>query len=166
MDIIIGFSRAKSPYKIGSKIIQWVEKRPYSHSYIRFADPITGSHMIAQASHGYINIVNHRYFIAENEIVKEYLITCRDVAFEQLISRYITEHLGEKYGYLQLLLIGIKKIFKFEITKYNISKFQICSEFAGNICKLLNLKIQGNLDYLTPSDLDTLLIDNNVKKVL
>jgi hypothetical protein len=166
MDIIIGFSRSKSPFKLGSKVIQLVEKRPYSHAYIRFAHPTTGSHMIAQASHGYVNIVNNRYFIEENIVTKEYIINCKDILFQETILKYITEHLGQKYGYMQLLLIGIKKLFKFEIKTYNIAKYQICSEFGANICKLLNVSIPENLDYITPSDLEQILINNGIKQVL
>jgi len=164
MDLIIGFSKARSPWKIGSKVIALSEDREYSHAYIRFPHPSTGSHMVAQASNGMVNMENYQYFIVNNVIVKEYKITCSDVMFNQIVLRYVTESLGKPYGYMDLILIAIKKAFHFEIKLADIMDFAICSQFAASICQLFGMKVSDAINYVTPSDLETILINNNIPR--
>jgi len=64
--IIIGFSRSRSPWKIGSRLIQISEKRPFSHAYFRYTCPISGKQIVNQASHGYINEVEYEIFKEDN----------------------------------------------------------------------------------------------------
>lgn len=160
MEVIIGFSRSKSKFKIGSKIIQLGEKRPYSHSYVRFS--YLGSDLIAQASHGMVNIVNFKYFAKENIVVGQYKIECSQQQFDDLLLKYVLENLGKKYGYVELLLIAIKKLIRIELPDEHKDDYVICSQFASNVAALIGLKFTNASNYITPSDLEQILLNNGV----
>lgn len=156
MEFEVGFSRAKSPWKIGSAVIQEVEKRNFSHAYIKFLDPYTQILMVAQASHGMVNVTNYEVFKQDNIIVEEYTINCSETDYKNIVT-FIYNNTGKPYSKFQLILIGIKKIFKVEINIRNMDKEYICSEWAARICSIVKIETPLNLDYYTPSDLNTLL---------
>lgn len=160
-DVYICFSRAKSEYAVFSKGIQLLEKRKYGHAFIRYTDTLTGVTMVAQASHGIVNEMNYDVFLTKNIMVKEYKLECNDVDFIKLMT-FIKKNMGIPYGNSQILMILVKKLINFEIESYNKEKYFICSEFAGFACSILNLQMPEHLDYVTPSDLDTLLHTNNI----
>lgn len=152
--IIIGFSRAKSPWKIGSKVIQEVEKRNFGHAYIRYKCPITDIEIVSQASHGYVNDMNYDVFKDQNIIVKEYEILCSSGDFINTI-KFIKSNLGKDYSQFQILIIGLKKVLGIKVESNNRDKYFICSEFGARVCQIVNLPLEVlNLDYFTPSDLD------------
>jgi hypothetical protein len=159
--IIIGFSRSKSPWKLGSKAIQLSEKRNFGHAYIRIKCPITDKPLIAQASHGSVNMMALPIFLQNNIIVKEYEIECDVDGFKNLMG-FVCDNLGAPYSQMQIIAIAIKKILHFEINTYNKDKYFICSEFAARACSILGIQVPTNLDYFTPSDLDTLLSSNGL----
>lgn len=163
MKIVVGFSRAKAWWLIGSKIIKTAEKRPYSHAFIRYTSPSTGMEIVAQASHGCINLMNYDRFLSVNTVVKEYALEVSADQF-QFMMNYIEANLGTPYSKLQILLLGIKKLLHIEVNIHNKDEAFICSEFIGRILEVINIlpEIEDN-DYLTPSDLDTLL-ENHVNK--
>ncbi len=156
MSIIIGFSKARSPWKLGSKAIQLADARDYSHCYIRYVCSDTNVELIAQASHGFVNLVFSDTFKIDNIIVKEYLLECTDAERLSMLI-FIQKSLGKPYSKFQLLCIAIKKVFKFEIKSYNKDKYYICSEFAARVCSISGIQVPDNLDYIEPTDLDTIL---------
>lgn len=163
MDIIVGFSRARSKFKVASSINQLVENRPYSHVYLKFV--LFNVIMVAQASHGYVNFISFMKFDSENETIYTYRLSCENDCFSKVLLPKIFNLLGSKYSYTQLLLIAIKKLFKLEMHWYNKSKYFISSEFAAIICKSLGVNVNSELDYITPSDLEQILKDNGVPKI-
>jgi hypothetical protein len=160
--ISIGFSKAKSIWKIGSTAIQLAEKREYSHVYISYFSEEKQCSMVAQASHGYVNEISLQSFEQSNIIIKQYELAITDAQFNQALS-FIGSKMGSLYSKMQILLIAIKKLIKFEIKQYNQDKYFICSEFAAIVCRILGVKVPANLDYVTPSDLDTILQQNGLK---
>jgi len=156
MKITFGFSRAKNAFKLGSKVIQDVEKRAFSHAYIKYADPITKIILVSQASHGFVNITNYDIFLEANIVVVEYEYECSEEQFINVL-RYIYTHSGKPYSKFQLLLIAIKKILHFEVNIRNGNKAFICSEWGGNVAKILGLNVPDQLDYETPSDLEMIV---------
>lgn len=159
MTLIIGFSKAKNWWAIGSNSIQIAEKRNFSHCYVRFQCELTGADLIAQASHGRVNIINFSAFEEANTVVQEFDF---DITAEKMhhVLSYIYENLGVSYSRLQLILIAIKKTLRFEINVHNKDESFICSELAGRVCEILNILVLEDQDYLTPSDLHKLLTDN------
>lgn len=161
MNIIIGFSKSLSPWKIGSKAIQEGEKRNYSHVYIRYSDPTTNVNLICQASHGLVNEMATDIFLTHNVIVKEYNIKLNFTEFVEILT-FLRKNLGKPYSKLQLVFIGIKKLLHFEVRVSNNDSSFICSELAGRVCQILGIEIKDKLDYVTPSDIDFLLESNNI----
>jgi hypothetical protein len=158
MQFKVGFSRAISPLKIGSKLIQLVEKRPFSHVYIEFIDPITSIKLISQASHGYVNLVNAEIFFNQNKAIEEYIFECDEQQW-LIIEAFMHKNLGKPYSQLQLCLIAIKKLLHITPAISNKDEAFICSEWAKRICDIDNLRLDSNIeiDYMTPSDLNTLI---------
>lgn len=159
MSIIVGFSRSKSPWKVGSTVIQKVENRPFSHVYIKYQDPITGVMLIAQAGHGFIHEISETHFNEKNIVVKEYLVECKESDLKNVLI-FIKNNLGIPYSTIQILLIGVLKIFKTNIKSDNKDAAFICSEFAARVCTILGIGVGSikNLDTFTPSDMNELML--------
>lgn len=162
--IIIGFSRAKSLWAIGSTIIQVSEKRNFSHAFIKYEDPITGLIMISQASHGMVHDCYIEEFLKANIIVEEYEIDCTD---QQWLDFYIfnRKHQGVKYSKTQLIALAAVKLFHIKLWFNNGDAEFICSEWAGRVCSILNEPMPDNLDAMTPSNLREQLLYLQVKRI-
>lgn len=153
----VGFSRSKSCFKLGSTVIRAVEKRPYSHVYICYSCPFSNEQIVSQASHGFVNETEFNIFKQQNEVIKEYEITCDKNQFKNVIN-FSRKHLGVKYSQLQILWIGIKKILHIQVGDKNNDLEFICSEWGVRICEIAELeKAPENIDTFTPSDMDKLL---------
>ena len=162
--IIVGFSRARSPWKVGSKIISASEKRKYSHVYIRYKDSVTGVELVCQASHGYVNEVSFEIFQEDNIIVEEYdLETTSEQTLE--ILTYLKKNLGKPYSILQLIFIAIKKLFKVNLKLRDGDKSFICSELGAKVCKFKKIPMNDDLDLKTPSDLNMVLKTHKIKRL-
>lgn len=164
MKVVVGFSRAKSPWKIGSKVIQIAEKRDFSHAYIIFTCQITGYQLVAQASHGSVNLMNYDIFCEHNDVCEEYLLECNEEQYLEII-KFIFVNLGKDYSTMQIMFISLKKLLHFEVPKYNKDKEYICSEFAARVCEIKGIRMPTHLDYFTPSDLNTLIKDIKLPRI-
>lgn len=165
MTIVIGFSRARSVWAVGSKIIAKTEKRPYSHVYIRNSDLETGLEMVYQASHGYVNAITYSNFKLDNIVVKEYaLVTDMNMYLDTLC--FIKRRLGIPYSRMQLILIGIKKLLHFEVNIRNGEHAEICSELGERVANHLGIKPTVDFDYVTPKEVDHMLSVNNIPCVV
>lgn len=162
MGIIVGFSKARSPFSVGSKIIAKSEARKYSHCFIRYTCPITGIELVSQASHGYVNLVNYSIFLEDNIVIKEYKIPCNTEHFNQMIE-FIQNNLGIPYSKLEIVILFFKKLLNIDIYYNNHGMAYICSQWAASICSILGIETPDNLSTFTPSDLDTLLSSANVE---
>lgn len=156
MVLVVGFSRAKSKYKVLSTAIQAINNRDYSHCYLRYECLTTGVPLIAQASHGYVNLVSLEIFKQDNVIVKEYILTVPEHKVIELFT-FICKSLGTPYSKTQLLLLMIKELLHFQIPSYNKDKYYICSEYAARICAFLGVPVPEYLDYVRPTDMDKIL---------
>jgi hypothetical protein len=161
-DIIIGFSKARSPWKVGSKIIQEGERRDYSHVYVKYKDYLTNVVLITQASHGMVNEMESSIFNDHNIVVKEYLLPTNEQQFIDIIT-FLKMNLGKPYSKLQLVFIAIKKAIGIEINIKNNDNAFICSELGARVCQIAKIDT-NDVDYTTPSDLDRLL--ENVAKLV
>ena len=154
--LIIGFSKSKSPWKVGGQVIRLSEKRDFSHAYIRYECILSKIQTVAQASHGYVNEMNFDIFQEHNIVCEEYELQCTEEQFVEVIT-FIRKNLGVDYSKLQIFFLAVKKLLHFEVKVYNKDKQFICSEFAARICQISGISVPGNLDYYTPSDLNTLI---------
>ncbi len=162
--IVVGFSRAKDPLKIGSYIIRLVEKRPYSHVYIKYVSTCSGIPLVAQASHGFVNHTNYGLFEKDNNIIEEYELNCTPEQFKEVV-KFIHNNLGKKYGTFQLFFIAIKKLFNMQVDIKDADSHFICSEFGARICTILGIGISTMPDYITPSDINEILNSHNILRL-
>lgn len=159
MKITIGFSRSKSPWKIGSKLIQIAEKREFSHAFIMYKCPITQVELVTQASHGRINEVNYKTFKEHNVIVKQYILECTPAEFNNILV-YNKTHMGTLYSQWQIFVIGLAKLFKYKKEIYvDGEEKNICSEWVARLASFVGylIGLPKVLDALTPSDLENLM---------
>ncbi len=154
MKVYVGFS---SSNLIGSKFIAEVEKRKYSHAYLRFTDVTTNDQLVTQAGHGMVHEILFEHFKSVNTVQEEIEFDLTTEQYKSLLK--VNNHYkGSKYSILQLIFIGIKILFKKDY-KVNKRKEFICSEWVYTLLVESGV-IQDtvkNPDTLTPSDLNKLL---------
>lgn len=156
MTIVIGFSKSKSKWMVLSTIIQLVEKRPFSHVYIRIPDALTGFPLVYQASHGMVNICKFVSFSQVNDIIEEYELDISD-NMKLSIWNFMLNRLGVTYSFSQLFWIAVKKCCGYEKLKINGDDGFICSELIAEVCKQSGVQMSEELDYMTPSDLQKII---------
>lgn len=157
MKIIIGFSRSKSVFKIGSLAIQLAEKRKFSHAYFRYECPFTNLDIVSQASHGYVNEIEYSIFKEDNVVVEEYELQISNVEFQVLLL-YLRSSLGKKYSKLTIFVISILKLLSIKKQIYiDGDQKDICSEYIARGAKIISYitNLPTVLDTYTPSDLNT-----------
>lgn len=154
MKIFVGFS---SSNLIGSKVIAEVEKRKYSHAYLRFFDEVTDDWMVTQASHGMVHEISFVRFSEVNKTQKEIEI---NLGVDQYLKLRKANNFfkGSKYSVWQLVIIFLKKFTK-NASKVNGNKKFICSEWVYVLLKDSGylFDVVENPDTLTPSELELIL---------
>lgn len=146
MRLIFGFSKPKSE-AILSTLIRKIEKREFSHAYIRLVEP-AGNEVIFQASGLSVNLLLASKFDEIEDIIEEYELILPNPD----IWSYILSKLGTPYSIVQLFRIFIYKISGIKIGRDGVSR-EICSELVARLCFDMGISIPGDLDYTTPSDL-------------
>lgn len=165
MNIVIGFSRAKSVWKIGSKIIAESEKRNYSHAYIKIVDPLTGITLVYQASLGMVNVYNYELFLEHNTVVEEYSLEVSHQQYKEIMT-FLHQNVGKPYATKQIVFLTIKKLLGFQVKYKNNDESFICSELAIRILVIVKNVVVEDIDYKTPSDLNKLVNELGLKKVV
>ena len=152
MEIIIGFSRSKHWYKVGSKLIRLAEKTNFSHVYLRIQDSLTDEPMVYQASLGSVNTQHFDVFKENNIVVEEVKLYVTVEQFHTIL-KFLQQNMGKKYSKLQIAILTVMKLLgrKTPIFTYDNDEF-ICSELGYNVLQLLGLYPKENVDYKTPSD--------------
>lgn len=148
MKFIIGFSKRDMTF---SKLLRWVEKRPYSHCYIRFTHEITHQTLVFHAAEFNIHTVTIENFQKHgNDIIKEYSFEVSDLERIRNAIAFIFNQSGKPYGWIQLLGMAWAKLCAFlglsvKNPLGDKNKTMVCSEFCAHF-----LAISGILP-----DLDT-----------
>lgn len=158
----ICFSSSSLPL---SKIISKVEKRPYSHVVIVIPEPMVGKQMVVHASHGMVHMSQFANFSHVNKIEKQYEINLDEDQYFRIWT-YAMAALDTPYSIKQLIGIGIMKLFRLKkLPKFFINNDggQICSEFVARIAQIVGVIITQELDSVTPSNLDKLLEQHQIK---
>lgn len=155
-NITIAFSSTKNRFALFGRIIEAVEKRPFSHALVIYKDPILNADMVFQASHGLVNQCTLEHFLKKNDIQVSYNLTPTKEQFE-IFYAFMIQMLGVKYGWLEILGIGLKKLLHLESPFKDGLVTVICSELCAQVCTILGLDMQEPIDSITPSDLNGLL---------
>lgn len=147
--IIVGFSKPKSKFALIGQLIRLYTGAEFSHCYIKFP----ASQLISQASKGTVNFTHEAVFLKNNEVVKEFHIPVTDVQFEQ-VARYAIMTAGKSYSVPQIIGIMIADLFRLNRNPLDVQKETfICSEYLGQILRLLGIQLTKHLSLLTPKDL-------------
>jgi hypothetical protein len=156
MIITIGFSSAKNSLMLFARGIEFIEKRPYSHVFIKYHDCVHQKDLIFQASHGKVNLTVYNDFIKHNDVIKTY-----DLDFDEFESaeffKLISIMIHRKYSWLDILGILWRKITKLKNPFKDGMDTVICSELGAMVCKIKKIPIPDHIDDVTPSDLDKIL---------
>ena len=156
MIITIGFSTAKNDLMLFARGIEAIEKRPYSHVFIRYDDPITGIEMVFQASHGMVNHMSYALFLTGNKVIKGYNINYNRVEFNTFYT-FTLSRLGAPYGWKSILGIFLSKILRISNPFPNAKLTDICSQLGAQVCALKGMQMPQDMSSVTPSNLDTLI---------
>ena len=124
-----------------SKLIKWFTKSQWTHVMLILDDTVDGDSVIVEASalHGLALNLLSKYARRKLEIFQDK----QDIWDINSIKVYI----GNNYGYLQLLGIGLAKIFK--LNKNPFSSNKICSELV--LEWLLQTNYVNEFQYLDPN---------------
>lgn len=157
--ITVGFSTSKD-FSLVAWTIKSIEKRPYSHAYLKYYDPFLDRNIIYEANGLSVDLISESRFLKDNIVIQEFRIELGDEELKKEVLRHAFDTIESKYSFIQLLGIGIVKIFKnfgrtisnpFDDT--NRTGY-ICSEVVAEILKeVLKVPIIEDLDSISPSDL-------------
>jgi hypothetical protein len=150
--IILHFSRSKSPLALFSKLIMFIEKRKFSHACVELVEPATRLPIIFQASHGLVNFFYRPTFLKYNLIVESYLVEVSPLEYISIWS-FAVQKMGNDYGWLEIISIFTEKLLHIKNWAKDGEKTNICSELAARALKIAGLQMPESLDDLTPSQL-------------
>lgn len=159
--ITVGFSKAKNNiFPIFSWLIMLVEKRPYSHAYMKWYDPYIDKNIIYEARGLTVHLISETRFLQSEDIIAEFRIELQDDNVKKQVLKHAFDTIEAKYSFIQLLGLGVVKIFK-NFGKTISNPFDdnnrtgyICSEVVAEVLKkVLNVPITEDLDSISPSDL-------------
>lgn len=163
--IYIGFSTHVG--SILSKTIQLAEGSKYSHVYIRKVSKY--GEYVYQASGLQVNFMNIDIFKEHNTIVEEYEFDLPDDKKDKLLSFFI-KYAGAGYevnSLFKILAILLGKRIGLDLKfKGDGNKKFICSELGAFFCtEIIEIKIDGDLDFMTPKMLNP-IISANGKRIV
>ena len=160
MNLIFGLSRHTSKFNIVSKIIELVEKKPYSHCYVRFT--LKNTDMIFQASGLQVNMMSYDEFCSINTPVYEYEAELADTNHRALIQ-WMLKKLGKPYSVAQLLRILLYKATGLKLG--SDGQAEICSQLVTQLCQFLGLEQNVDADYNDPAAFQEFCA-TNMKRIL
>ena len=157
---IVGFSKAKSPWKIGSQVIREVENRDYSHVYIKFYSKSLDRTLIYEAVGSGVRFIGQEKWKNHAIEMHSYDLEISDESYIKLMQ-FCVDNAGEEYAFCQNLGVVIAKVFNLE--KNPFQKGQNCSEITGELLKLEGFRICKDINLVTPKDIKRILDHNQDK---
>lgn len=159
--VIIGVS-ASSSWKIGSAALKLYMGEKFSHVYIRYVDD-QGRDIVFQAAHGTVHPILFTHFIEENQVIKEFTVQFTEEEYQKLRTFYY-DKMGERYAYLDLVLIFIYDALKsinIPIRDHKVPGY-ICSQLAATmLVEIKGYQFEKPLNLIRPDDIYDKL-NNNV----
>lgn len=158
--IYVGFSKSKKKLPIGSWVIRFYQRTPFSHVYIRLPIvPRFPSDKILHASEGLVQNMSKTQFDKKHRIVKEFPIEITESRYRHLIDK-MHELSGADYSYMQNVGIFIVSMLRYIGIKIRNPwrKDWNCSEYVAHV---LWEDVPGfnqfDPNLVTPKDLYTIL---------
>lgn len=160
MKIKIGFSKPKNhPFPLLSWIIRLVQWTPFSHVYLSWVTN-HGIEVVCEAGWSGVRLINKKYFDEDNETIKSFTFLITNGMYEKLM-KFTTSILGTDYGYLQLVGIGLHRLFRLRKNPFSDGKTsQVCSELVFYFLEeVLTLETGLEADTAGPREIFNFLTD-------
>lgn len=148
--VTIGFSKSKKPCAIGSKLIRWYMKTPYSHVYLKFKSTSLNRTLIYEAVGSGVRFIGESKWKEHAEEVQAFDIQINNDKYLELLQ-YCVDNAGAEYGFMQNIGIVLAGLFKEKFNRF--TKGMNCSENTYNIADLLGIEIGKDKNIVTPKDL-------------
>lgn len=115
------------------KLIKYFTKSSYSHICVYIGNGI------AIEADGYVGKINYRDI---NDYKNNLDIYTCDMTGEQrkIICKYAISQIGQKYDYMLIFVLFLRKIFKLKI-RFKDSKSDICSELCNDAYLKANMRL-------------------------
>lgn len=158
-ELEIVFTKSKKCFPIGSWLIQWYTKQPYSH--------VAKGHEVRdwgkayyQASEGKVNYEYHTEFYKKHEVVKKYvLLIPTEVRTE--INKACFQDAGKKYGMLQnigIVFTDIAKKLGFNVDN-PFKSGRNCSELLYlKVFKVLKPELDYDPEKIKPHEIEAIIL--------
>lgn len=155
--VYIGFSKPRSKYAIGSYLIRFFLKTPFSHTYIRFMGQ-DRSFIYESVGRAGTRFISSSHWLDHAIVVSEFPIDLDDTHYRKL-RNYCMDNAGIKYGFFQNIGVVLAKIFK--LKKNWFKKGKNCSEAVAEALINQGFTIEKTPDLITPKDIYNLLSKYN-----
>lgn len=133
--LTVAFSRPISKLALGSLLIRWFEKAPFSHAVLRWGSPNIDRDLVYQASHGSVHFISGANFDSDNQTVEAYELDYDEISFYLAVQKCV-DYSGVAYGYLELFGMAFERITGLRNPFRDQTKTFVCSELVGDILKL------------------------------
>lgn len=151
----VGFSKPKSKLAIGSFLIRVAENCDFSHAFLRWTSNSIDRDLVYQASRGMVHFVSGAKFDTLAETVRMYEIELTDQQFSEITTKCI-DLAGTKYGFFQLVGMGLERLTGVKNPFRDGDKTLVCSELVGEVLRqLYNMDL--DLEYAGPKELEYLI---------
>lgn len=107
--IIIGFSKHRGSWAIGSDLIRWFMKTEFSHTYFKFKEDSYEDSTICHATGKGVNYMSSTTFEKTNQPVAEFELEISNELYQELLQD-CHRYAGDKYGYFQNLGILVVRV--------------------------------------------------------
>jgi len=152
--MIIGFSKAKSPFAFLSYLIRWFDDNaPFSHAYIKMHTVKYDATFIYQADFSGCHFYSEKIFLKSHTVVDEIeLEITKDE--RDIIVGWCLKNSGANYGFINLVFLALKVVFNMKAKFGDGNKSFICSELVTEVLKIINLMNKDVCsDMVTPHEL-------------
>jgi hypothetical protein len=154
MNIVIGFSRPKSPFKVGSLLIRRYLGTEYSHVFLKFYSSKYDRHLIYEAVGSGVRFVGKHEWEMHAVVTSEHTVHIQE-ASSFSIMQFCIDHSGQSYGAMQNIGLVLAKLFKW--SKNPFKKGVNCSELIAMALIEAGYDVNTKLDLITPRDIEDLL---------
>lgn len=174
--IIIGFSRPRySKFNLFSRffsfLIRLFERSEFSHVYIKWYSNKLNRYLIYHASATGVNFIGQEIFNQKSIVIHEFEIESDEDTLNKT-KQFAIDNCGKSYGFLNLIGIGIVRIFyifgiNFKNFLSDSDKTFICSELVAKILKEnFNFDIKKSLELIGPKEIYIILSNDERAKKL
>lgn len=165
-NIYIGFSKP-STRKIGSELIRWWIRKPYSHVFVSWKSDQISRVLLYHAAHGSVHFRSYAAFIQDNDVVKLYKISLTEEQYVALVQKCV-DLSGISYGYAELIKILVKDtcdLLGFQCKMVENSRGYICSELLAELLKELGAEFTRPAHLVRPDQIEDSLAKIKAQEV-